>query len=216
MGILGWHWKVARKELALQQDAWLDTRLEGVDLDTDQRVCVFTHIPPFIDTQDEADGYFTLSSKVRNSLLTRLARHNCTHWFSGHFHRNVTGVYHDKFTKKNLQCITTAAIGGNIFHTKPGVGQRNELSGMAGITLDDNLSGMRFVFVEKLEMKHVYLTLRDLEKMHSLDDSGKKLCGSTDTSTEGWELDVERIKLRIGDDETDCDEKRPSKRAKNC
>jgi serine/threonine-protein phosphatase CPPED1 len=202
------------KELALQQDAWLDKQLEGVDLDTDQRVCVFTHIPPFIDTEDEADGYFTLSSKVRNSLLTRLAGHNCTHWFSGHFHRNVAGLYRDKVTGKYLQCITTAAIGGNIFHTKPGVGQRNELSGMAGITLDDHLSGMRFVFVEKTEMKHVYLSLRDLQKMSSLDDSGKKLRGGVDANTEGRELNVELIKLRIGDDKTYCDEKRPSKRTK--
>ena len=173
------------KELALEQDKWFDAQLKGVrvgvpESSPDRRCCVFSHIPPFIDHQDEADGYFSFSSKCRKSLLSRLAKNGCTHWFSGHYHRNVIGTYHDKETGKTIECITTAAVGGNILHTEQGVGKRNELSGMAAITLDRSLSGMRFVFVKKDCMQHKYVSLQMMERKYML-GSGNQGDGFTNT-----------------------------------
>lgn len=56
---------------------------------------VLSHIPPFINSPDEPDGYFPLPKAVRTPLLRRCCRHGVTHWFAGHYHRNAGGVFVD-------------------------------------------------------------------------------------------------------------------------
>ena len=169
---------------------------------TTPRCCVFTHIPPFIENQNEGNGYFPLDKSVRLKLLKRLSNHNCTHWFSGHYHRNVEGTYINEETGQSIECVTSGAVGGNIINDTNG--DPKELNGMKELRLDKNLSGMRFVFVKHNCMNHCYLTLNDLEtKYHLNDDDGG--------GDEGVKFDINKIErdqfsiVNIIDDGNDGD-----------
>ena len=44
------------------------------------RTVCLSHIPPFLETADEPDGYFNLNGPTRRRLLRSLGRGGCTHW----------------------------------------------------------------------------------------------------------------------------------------
>lgn len=57
------------------------------------RTIALSHIPPFISSSDEPDGYFNIPSRVRGPLLAKMARGGCCSWFCGHYHRNAGGMF---------------------------------------------------------------------------------------------------------------------------
>lgn len=197
------------KDLAEAQDRWLDKELlelkqlngskdkgvvESGDNVDDYRCCVLSHIPPFITEQNEGDGYFPLDKEIRLNLLNRLSKHHCTHWFSGHFHRNLENLYTDTDTGRSIECVTTAALGGNIISDEDG--DPKDLNGMKELRLDKDLSGMRFVFVQKQQMKHCYISLNTMASKYSC--KGKNVCKRIDVS----KLERENFGLKDEDQES--------------
>mmetsp|Transcript_17505 Transcript_17505/g.28331 ORF Transcript_17505/g.28331 Transcript_17505/m.28331 type:complete len:325 (+) Transcript_17505:21-995(+) len=143
------------KGLAKAQDDWLDSVLKRRD-GFRHRV-VFSHIPPFIEHQDEASGYFPLSRDVRLDLLGRMSHGDVSHWFCGHYHRNSFGVYSPGDGGRAIEVVTTAAIGGNITTDKSG--DKLGLSGMESIVGDPRKSGFRVVRVSASGITHEFQTL---------------------------------------------------------
>eukprot|EP00944_MAST-04C_sp_MAST-4C-sp1_P001742 g1742.t1 len=197
------------KDLAEEQDRWLDKELlelKGLNASKDNgvansevnvhdyRCCVLTHIPPFITEQNEGDGYFPLGKEVRLNLLKRFSKHNCTHWFSGHFHRNIENTYTDEDTGSCIECVTTAALGGNIISDEDG--DPKELSGMKELRLDKDLSGMRFVFVRKRVMKHCYISLNTMASKYNCKE--KNVCKKIDVA----KLEREKFGLNVDDQDS--------------
>lgn len=156
-------------DLAAAQDAWLDEELSAAEGENARRVVVFSHIPPFVDSPDEAEGYFPLAKEVRHRLLQKMLAHGVTHWFCGHYHRNAGGVYCQPCDESGgrqqaaatLEVVTTAAVGANI-GTEPS-GDPLGLSGMLDVSADANLSGLRVVTVGDSTLTHAFYTLKELE-----------------------------------------------------
>mmetsp|Transcript_17496 Transcript_17496/g.30836 ORF Transcript_17496/g.30836 Transcript_17496/m.30836 type:complete len:389 (-) Transcript_17496:79-1245(-) len=152
------HSSSARLE-AEDQDIWLDEELfEDQGSQTERKArhkVVFSHIPPFIQDVNEPSGYFPLAKKVRQNLLNRMAKAGVSHWFCGHFHRNVIGRY------KDIEVVTTGAVGGNLI-TDP-AGDLLGLSGMDQVVASENKSGLRIVRVSAKGITHEYKTLAELK-----------------------------------------------------
>lgn len=80
-----------------------------------------------------------------------------SHWFCGHYHRNAGGIFRDTHHKRQLEVVTTAAVGGNI---KTNVkGDRLGLSGMESISIDSDTSGLRVVKVNPNGISHEFSSL---------------------------------------------------------
>jgi hypothetical protein len=157
---------------------------------------VLSHIPPFVHSPDEPDGYFPLPTAVRTHLLRRCARAGVTHWFAGHYHRNAGGFYvddaplpaaaaanananaiehsADRFGSvtrgRTLEVVTTAAVGGNI-ETDPG-GDPLGLSGMRAVVASPARSGFRLMHVGPLGLKHRFVPLAATPEAPAGDDGG--------------------------------------------
>jgi hypothetical protein len=48
-----------------------------------------THIPPFIESDDEPDAYFNLPGSLRGDLLRQCEESGVFIWLSGHIHRTA-------------------------------------------------------------------------------------------------------------------------------
>jgi serine/threonine-protein phosphatase CPPED1 len=86
---------------------WLDKQLsmaqtQGVK---PEDIAIFQHIPLFLGRVDEANMYFNVPLVSRNRYLEVLHRHQVTHVFAGHYHRNAEAV------DGSLSMVTTGPIG---------------------------------------------------------------------------------------------------------
>jgi len=153
-------------ELASAQNDWLDRELNAAKSEGAEHIIVLSHIPPFINDPHEPDGYFPLSTRVRFSLLQRMAAHGVSHWFCGHYHRNAGGVFHDDVLHnegERLEVVTTAAIGTNL--TTDNKGDALGLSGIGQAVLSDWVSGVRIVDVDPAHgVSHRFVALQELEE----------------------------------------------------
>lgn len=92
------------KDLAKQQDEWLDNVLE-LESKQFKHVIVFMHIPLFVKDYDEPDYISNIPREKRKILITKFRNAGIKKVFAGHIHRNECHSY------KDLECVATSAIG---------------------------------------------------------------------------------------------------------
>ena len=120
------------KELAAEQDTWLDEQLEVVRTEKPKHAVVFHHIPIFMYSPDEDDDYFNLLKSMRIGYLERLHAAGVRYVFTGHYHQNAGGFF------KDLEVVVTNS---------------------AGVTLGDDEPGYRIVKVLQDKIEHKYYNL---------------------------------------------------------
>ena len=137
------------------------------------RTIALSHIPPFIEDPDEADGYFNIAKVVREPLLRKLHRGGCESWFCGHYHRNARGYYRRRQHEKWLEVVTSSAVGCILlpsgidplglkgFKIEPGVSP--------AVTLDQ--SGMRIVRVSEQDITHEWFTFDSVPQSLNVGES---------------------------------------------
>ncbi|KAF6210448.1 hypothetical protein GE061_013554 [Apolygus lucorum] len=99
--------------LAAEQEEWLDNRLQQTKGSAVGPV-IFMHTPPFVSNPDEPDTYFSLVKVQREKILDKFVKAGVKYVFCGHLHKNAGGKY------KDLEVITTTAIGGQLGPDKSG------------------------------------------------------------------------------------------------
>jgi hypothetical protein len=158
-------WKDATdaRELAAAQDVWLRAELAKKDEEA-QHLIVFSHISPFIESQDEPSAYFNLEKGVRMRLLGDLAGAGCKAWFCGHYHRNSRGVYTHTDGATQIEIVTSSAVGATLTSKPAGAGgDPLGLSGMQAVALDESTSGMRVVHVDADSITHDWVAISALQ-----------------------------------------------------
>jgi 3',5'-cyclic AMP phosphodiesterase CpdA len=148
-----------------------------------RHVVAFSHIPPFIESQDEPSAYFNLEQSVRTRLLGDLSEAGCTAWFCGHYHRNARGVYthpegsshaggkSDKNSSAGnsksgghlLEVVVSSAVGTTLTTSTDDADDPLGLSGMGTVQLGASTSGLRVVRVGEDGITHEWTTLEDIE-----------------------------------------------------
>ncbi len=108
-------------EAARQQEEWLEKTLARAKSNPQRQIVVFQHIPYFIHSPDEPDGYFNIPQPARRKYLDLLEQAGVRYVFTGHYHRNAKGV------DGRLTEVVTGAVG---------------------MPLGGSLSGFRIVTVE--------------------------------------------------------------------
>lgn len=99
--------------LAQEQEKWLDEQLANAK-GSPLGPVIFMHTPLFVSSSDEPDTYFSLVKSQREKLLDKFLDAGVKYVFSGHLHKNAGGKY------KDLEVITTTAIGGQLGPDKSG------------------------------------------------------------------------------------------------
>lgn len=146
------------------------------------RTLLFSHVPPFICSPEERDGYFNLEKVFRQGLLKRLRECGTVAWFSGHYHGNAGGFYrHPDGTE--LEVVVTGAVGAQIFrrpsaigHVPEGVSQdeldaKGDLLGLSGLDFsegcpaNESVSGLRIVRVLEDGVHHEWRTFSELRQL---------------------------------------------------
>ena len=92
-------------EAAKQQEEWLKQTLANARSNPRQQIVVFQHIPYFLQSPAEADGYFNIPQPTRRKYLDLLEQAGVQSVFAGHYHRNAMG------TDGPLTQIVTGATG---------------------------------------------------------------------------------------------------------
>ncbi len=115
---------------ARQQEVWLEKTLASAKSNPNRRMVVFQHIPYFIYSPDEADGYFNIPKPTRRKYLDLLEQAGVKYVFAGHYHRNAIGI------DGPLTEVVTGAVG---------------------MPLSGSLSGFRVVTVEGPKLNSTWL-----------------------------------------------------------
>jgi 3',5'-cyclic AMP phosphodiesterase CpdA len=117
-------------EAARQQEVWLEKTLASAKSNPNRPMVVFQHIPYFIHSPDEADGYFNIPQPARRKYLDLLEQAGVKYVFAGHYHRNAIGI------DGPLTEVVTGAVG---------------------MPLGGSLSGFRVVTVEGPKFNSTWL-----------------------------------------------------------
>lgn len=155
-------WKDASdaEEASAEQDQWLAREL--ADSEDAKHVLVFSHIPPFLFEQDEPTGYFNIGTELRTELLEQFAHHGVRAVFCGHYHRNAGGRYTGP-TGHELEVVVTGAVGGQIVDNPDG--DPLDLSGLGGMEIGEEVSGLRVVQVGGETIDHRWFSFKDLSDL---------------------------------------------------
>ena len=105
---------------SMRQEEWLKSTLNDAQLNPHRTVVVFQHIPYFVSTENEPDGYFNMATPARRRYLDLLEQAGIRYVFCGHYHRNAGS------TDRELTEVVTGA---------------------GGMPLGGSLSGFRIVIV---------------------------------------------------------------------
>jgi 3',5'-cyclic AMP phosphodiesterase CpdA len=122
---------------AEKQDKWFRSTLEEAKKIKNVNIVIFQHIPWFINTPDEKNGYFNIPLERRIKYLDLLNSYGIKYVFAGHYHRNSIGEY------RGLEMVTTGPVG------KP---------------LGKDPSGFRIITVNKNKITHEYFSLDSIPK----------------------------------------------------
>ncbi|GFY48752.1 hypothetical protein TNIN_295511 [Trichonephila inaurata madagascariensis] len=125
------------KDIAQEQDKWLDEQLKEAKSGKYKHVIVFQHIPWFLKSPDEGIDYFNIIPELRLKMLQKFYDANIKAIFCGHYHRNAGGFY------KDLEVVVTSAIG---------------------CQLGDDKSGFRIVKLGEEKIEHEYIAFEDAPK----------------------------------------------------
>mmetsp|Transcript_1857 Transcript_1857/g.5468 ORF Transcript_1857/g.5468 Transcript_1857/m.5468 type:complete len:384 (-) Transcript_1857:390-1541(-) len=141
----------ASPDLLIAQDQWLDEEFAASEKEQPTHTIILSHIPPFIESPDEEDGYFNLETLRRRQLLRRVKRARVSSWFCGHYHRNAGGM------DGPLEVVVSSAVGCIL---KP---NGKDPLGLGGFqippVIGPGLSGLRIVDVSRQSVKHKWFTL---------------------------------------------------------
>eukprot|EP00300_Choanocystis_sp_HF-7_P024704 c26225_g1_i1.p1 GENE.c26225_g1_i1~~c26225_g1_i1.p1 ORF type:complete len:367 (-),score=80.37 c26225_g1_i1:53-1153(-) len=161
------------KDLIAAQDEWLRGVLDDHVTSQRRHLIYFSHISPFIDDQHEPSNYFNIPTQFRQRLLHDAHKAGARKWFAGHFHRNAVGNFLPEVAsdagsenlragqEDALEVVVTAAVGTNIVSSEKG--NRLGLSGIGGLTLSKETSGLRLVRVTDNNVLHQFFTFAELE-----------------------------------------------------
>ncbi|XP_067859360.1 serine/threonine-protein phosphatase CPPED1 [Heptranchias perlo] len=125
-------------ELKQAHDHWLDTKLAAAQKQKNKHVIVFQHIPLFLQSPEEENGYFNLEKSKRLDLLQKFEKAGVKAVFAGHYHRNAGGMFN------SLDMVVTSAIG---------------------CQLGEDKHGVRVVAVTEEKIYHKYVTLDELNDL---------------------------------------------------
>ena len=92
-------------EAAKKQEDWLKETLAHAKENPEQQLIVFQHIPYFVHTPDEPDGYFNIPLPDRRTYLDLLEAAGVRYVFAGHTHKSAVGM------DGPLTQIITGAVG---------------------------------------------------------------------------------------------------------
>jgi len=79
-------WRDAPCEETIRHDSLLYDALQKAK-NKEQPILILTHIPPFVSSIDEDDGYYNLPKAKRQELLQFFAENDVFLWLAGHTHR---------------------------------------------------------------------------------------------------------------------------------
>ena len=103
-----------------QQRSWLETTLGQLDKETDRRVFLFSHYPPYLHHASEAEHYDNYAEPGRQWLLGLIKSHRIDAVFSGHVHH----FFHNRYNDTDLFCLPATSFVrqdyAEMFHTTPG------------------------------------------------------------------------------------------------
>lgn len=169
-------WKDDSEAAALraEHDRWLRAELASPETAKAKHILVFSHTPPMIFAQDEADGYFNLDRRTRDEVMSLFCEFGVRAVFCGHYHRNAGGWYTPQWkwsgeaaqaASKTVEVVVTGAAGANIVD-KAG-GEPLEISGMNGCKIGPDVSGVRLVRVAEKDVSHRWCTLNALRGLRT-------------------------------------------------
>ncbi|MDR3234763.1 MAG: metallophosphoesterase [Planctomycetaceae bacterium] len=85
-------WRAAPKEESGQHQQKLQKSLQGAKTQG-KPVILMTHVPPFVKSPDEKDGYYNLPNKQRTEILRLCEENGVIFWLAGHTHRTARRNY---------------------------------------------------------------------------------------------------------------------------
>lgn len=150
-----------------------------------QRTLIFSHVPPFLSSPDERDGYFNLRRGLRKRMLKRFCECGAVAWFSGHYHENAGGVYRHP-DGSELEVVVTGAVGAQIPHRPSAIGhvpdgisqeeldENGDLFSLSGkdfscFPANEDVSGLRIVRVLEDGVHHEWRTFSELRRLSKVD-----------------------------------------------
>jgi hypothetical protein len=141
------------KSYATEQDKWLARELSESKRSANYAV-MFSHVPPFVSTPDEDDGWANIPSKQRQRLLQRAKKAGVKAWFCGHYHQNAGGW------DEELEVVVTAAVG-TVFDSqgRNTNGPKPNFSVVKQMLADPAHSGLRIVQVDEDGLSHQFHSL---------------------------------------------------------
>lgn len=140
----------ADPDAAQRQEQWLETILGRARLNPKQQIVVFQHIPYFVHTPDEADGYFNIPKPARRKYLDLLENAGIRYVFAGHTHQNFIG------NDGPLTEIVTGAVG---------------------MPLGRSVSGFRIVTVTGQKLESTWFCFGGIPNQFDPDKPVTKSCG---------------------------------------
>lgn len=97
---------------ARQQEEWLERTLAGARSNPQRQIVIFQHIPFFIKSPDESEGYFNIPQPARRKYLDLLEKAGVKYVFAGHLHQPTTGV--DRSLTEIVTGATGMPLGGSL------------------------------------------------------------------------------------------------------
>lgn len=148
--------KAECEAMAADQDAWLDAELEALRGAGAAHAMVFTHVPPFCESDDEPADSTNYPTEARTTLFPKLKAAGVTKWFSGHYHRNAGGWSDDMEVIVSAACGVMGAVNDQPL---PG-GQLSP--NLKNGKLGQDVSGLRLVCVDKEVVGHKWFAHADV------------------------------------------------------
>ncbi|CAK8695626.1 serine/threonine-protein phosphatase CPPED1-like [Clavelina lepadiformis] len=136
--------------LCTMQDVWLQKELDRAGNSSCQHVVILMHIPPFIDSLEESNTYFSIPVSRRLALLRQFSHAGVEKVFSGHYHRNSGSVWTEQ--KQDGSSVEIEVV----------------VSSALGAQLGGDQSGIRVVKVLKNAISHSYYTISDIPESVTL------------------------------------------------
>ncbi len=63
------HWQIPTHRV--QQDTWLDTELKDANAHNCKHIVIFQHIPWFLESPSEENGYFNIETTTRKKMMDK-------------------------------------------------------------------------------------------------------------------------------------------------
>lgn len=153
------------RALGAEHDNWFTKELALCKTEAPHHSIVFAHIPPFIYSPDEPDGYFNWDSKTRSRVLAAMKDAGVRAMFCGHYHRNAGGKDED------LEVIVTSAVGCQLRVAKDNTNLLNLPVELDEPAIGPMASGLRLVRVGQASIRHRWFLLGSVPQSAQPSDS---------------------------------------------